>query len=153
MTGTGPPRVSKYAVALVVLGGAAWAIAGIAFGAMYAACYPSCGSGVAVPGSVAGYPRQALLYLTWDQFYINLYTTVIGLLAIVICLKAFRRGEKWAWYSILVLGVTGLITSAFDYLSWGGWYTGFLSSLPWLLGLLLSARSFFPGKSTPASRA
>ena len=34
-----------------LLGGAAWMIAGIAFGATAAACYPSCGSGVAVTGS------------------------------------------------------------------------------------------------------
>ena len=111
---------------------------------MEAVCYPSCGSEVAVPGSTAGYPSQALLYLTWDQLYINLYTVAIGLLAIAIGLKAFRRVQKWAWYSILVLVVAGLITTAFDYLSWGGWYTGLLSTLPWLLGLLLSAKDFFP---------
>lgn len=135
---------SKYAVALIVFGGMVWAVAGTAFGAMDAACYPSCGSGVAVPGSTAGYPPQALLYLTWDQLYINLYTVAIGLLTIAIGLNAFRRLEKWAWYSILVLVVAGLITTAFDYLSWGGWYTGLLSTLPWLLGLLLSAKDFFP---------
>ena len=136
--------VSKYAVALVVFGGAAWLIAGIAFGAIAAACYPSCGSGVAAPGSVAGYPAQAIINLTWDQFYINFYAAVIGLLAVIIGLKAFKRGEKWAWYSILVLVVMGAVTNVFDYVSWGGWYTGFFTFLPALLGLLISVRSFFP---------
>jgi hypothetical protein len=143
--------VSRYAVALVVLGGAAWTVAGIAFGATAAACYPSCGSGVAAPGSTAGYPPQALLNLTWDQLYINLYAAAIGLLAVVIGLKPFRRGERWAWYSVLVFVVIGVITNVFDYLSWEGWYTGFFAFLPWLLGLLLSAKSFFPRESPTAS--
>jgi len=141
---TNSVSVSKYAVALVVLGGAAWAVAGIVFGATAAACYPSCGSGVAAPGSIAGYPSQALLNLTWDQLYINLYSSIIGLFAIAIGLKAFRRGERWAWYSILVFVINGTVTNVFDYLSWGGWYTGFFAFLPALLGLLLSVRSFFP---------
>jgi hypothetical protein len=142
-----PIIVSKYAVALVVLGGAAWTIAGIAFGVLAAACYPSCGSGVAAPGSVAGYPPQALLNLTWDQFYINFYAGAIGFLALAVGLKAFRRGERWAWYAVLAFGVVGAVTNVFDYVSWGGWYTGFFAFLPALLGLLLSARSFFPGRS------
>ena len=141
---TNSVSVSKYAVALVVLGGAAWAVAGIVFGATAAACYPSCGSGIAAPGSIAGYPSQALLNLTWDQLYINLYSAIIGLFAIAIGLKAFRRGERWAWYSILVFVINGIVTNVFDYLSWGGWYTGFFAFLPALLGLLLSVRSFFP---------
>jgi len=139
-----PRAVSKYAVALVVLGGVAWTVAGITFGATAAACYPSCGSGVAVTGSSVGYPPQALLNLTWDQLYINFYAAAIGLIAILVGVKAFRRGEKWAWYAILVFVIVGIGTSIFDYLSWGGWYTGFFSFLPALLGLLLSAKGFFP---------
>jgi hypothetical protein len=135
------------AVALVVLGGAAWAVAGISFGVLAAACYPSCGSGVAAPGSVVGYPPQALLNLTWNQFYINLYAAVLGFLQVAIGLKAFRRGEKWAWYLMSVFVLNGVITNIFDYVSWGGWYTGFFAFLPALLGLLLSARNFFPGRT------
>jgi hypothetical protein len=135
--------VSKYAVALVVLGGAAWAVAGTVFGVIAAECYPSCGSGVAAPGSTVGYSSEALLNLTWDQFYINTYSAVIGLLAVLIGLNAFRRGEKWAWYAVLILVVNGIITNIYDYLSWGGWYTGFFAFLPMLLGLLLSTRRFF----------
>jgi hypothetical protein len=138
--------VSKYAVALVVLGGVAWAVAGVVFWAVAAACYPSCGSGVAAPGGVVGYPSQALIDLTWDQFYINLYATVIGVFAVIIGLKAFRQGKKWAWYFMLIFVINGMITNVFDYLSWGGWYTGFFAFLPSLLGLILSARGFFPPK-------
>jgi urea transporter len=141
---TARAMVSPYAVGLVVLGGAAWAIAGIAFAAIAAACYPSCGSGVAVTGSAVGLPPQALLNLTWDQLYINFYAASIGLFAILVGVNAFRRGEKWAWYAILGFVVIGVVTSVFDYLSRGRWYTGFFSLLPALLGLLLSVRNFFP---------
>ena len=139
----GQAVVSRYAVALVVLGGAAWTVAGVVFGATAAACFPSCGSGVAVSGSVAGYSVQALTSLTWNQLYINFYAAAIGLFAVLIGIKAFRRGEKWGWYSILFFVVVGVVTSAFDYLSWGGWYTGLFSTLPAVLGLLLSAKGFF----------
>jgi hypothetical protein len=101
---------------------------------------------VAAPGNVSGFPSQAIVDLTWDQFYINLYAAVIGLLAVFVGLKAFRRGERWAWYAMLVFVLNGAVTSVFDYVSWGGWYTGLFAFLPALLGLLLSARSFFPPK-------
>ncbi len=136
-------KVSKYVVALLVAGGLAWLIAGLFFGGSVAISYFSSGSlanaGIATPG----YPAGAVRQLAWDQFYINLYSAVIGLFAIIIGLTAFRQGEKWAWYAILVLVLNGLITSVFDYLSWGGWYTVFATSLPMLLALLFSAKSFF----------
>jgi len=143
------PTVSRYGVALVIVGGGAWLIAGIVFGLVAAACYPSCGSGVVAPGDVAGYSPQALLNLTWDQFYINFYSAALGMLVIAIGLKAFRRGQKWAWYSISVFVIVGVVTNLFDYMSWGGWYTGFFAFLPALLGLLLSANSFFPKVPAP----
>ncbi len=137
-------KISKYAVALLVAGGLAWFIAGLFFGGSVAISYFSTGSlakaGIATPG----YPANAVRQMAWDQFYINLYSAVIGLFAIMIGLTAFRRAEKWAWYATLVLVINGVITSVFDYLSWGGWYTIFITSLPALLALLFSAKSFFP---------
>jgi hypothetical protein len=138
-----PVRVSKYAVGLVVAGGVIWVAAGILYGGMIASCFPSCGSAVLASGSTAGYPPDAVRNLAWDVTYANLYVAAIGLLGIFIGLKAFRRGERWAWYSILVLALTGIMTSLFDYLSWGGWYTFFFFGLLPLLGLVLSAKSFF----------
>ena len=138
-------EVSKYAAALLVANGILWAVAGAVFGGTVAVAFPSYDSLLkAGIGAVAGYPADAVRQLAWDQFYINLYSVVIGLFAIMIGLTAFKRGEKWAWYATLIFVLNGLITSAFDYLSWGGWYTVFLSSLPALLALLLSIRSFFP---------
>ena len=137
--------VSKYAVALLVANGILWVIAGAVFGGTVAIAYPSYDSLLkAGIGAAAGYPAAAVRQLAWNQFYIDLYSVVIGLFSIIMGLTAFKRGEKWAWYATLVFVLNGLITSVFDYLSWGGWYTVFASSLPALLALLLSAKSFFP---------
>jgi hypothetical protein len=135
-------KVSRYTVALLVASGVIWVIAGVAFGGLIAVAYSTHGS-LALAGVGTGDPADAVRQLVWDQFYINLYTAVIGLLAIILGLKAFKRGETWAWYAIMVFVLNGVITSVFDYLSWGGWYTVF-STLPALLALLLSAKSFFP---------
>ena len=143
-------KVSKYAVAFVVAGGVIWVIAAALYGGELVSCFPSCGSAVLASGTTAGYPPQAISNLAWDEFYANLYIAAIGLLAIVIGLKAFRQGEKWAWYAILIFALTGVLTSLFDYLSWGGWYTIFVFGLPPLLGLVLSRKSFFPRKSNQA---
>jgi cytochrome c oxidase subunit IV len=139
-------KVSKYNVALLVANGVVWVIPGVIFGGMVAVAYPSIGSLVKAGVGAAGYPADAVRQLAWDQFYINLYAAVIGLFSIMIGLTAFRRGETWAWFSILVLVLNGLITSVFDYLSWGGWYTVF-ASFPALLALLLSTKSFFPAQA------
>jgi hypothetical protein len=135
-------KVSRYTVALLVASGVIWVIAGVAFGGLIAVAYSTHGS-LALAGVGTGYPADAVRQLVWDQFYINLYTAVIGLLVVILGLKAFKRGETWAWYTIIVFVLNGVITSVFDYLSWGGWYTVF-STLPALLALLLSAKSFFP---------
>jgi len=137
-------KVSKYIVTLLVAGGLLWFIAALFFGVSAAISYFSTGSLVNAGIATPGYSADAVRQVAWDQFYINLYSAVIGLFTIMIGLTAFRRGEKWAWYVTLVLVLNGLITSVFDYLSWGGWYTVFASALPALLALLLSVKSFFP---------
>ena len=135
--------VSKYAVALLVANGILWVIAGAVFGGTVAIAYPSYDALLkAGIGAAAGYPAAAVRQLAWNQFYIDLYSVVIGLFSILVGLTAFKRGEKWAWYATLIFVLNGLITSVFDYLSWGGWYTVF-ASLPALLALLLSMKSFF----------
>jgi len=129
-------KVPKYAVALVLVSGIAWVVAGVVFGGMIAAAYSSHGS-LALAGVGAGYPTSAATQLVWDQFYINLYTAVIGLFAVIIGVTGFRNGERWAWYAMLVFILNGLITGVFDYLSWGGWYTSLVLA-PAMVGLVLS---------------
>jgi hypothetical protein len=141
-------KVPTYAVAFVVLGGVIWVVAGVLYGAEVMAC-SSCGSVVVAPGiDTSGYPPAAIRSLAWADLYANLYVATTGLLAIGIGLTAFRRGERWASYAIGVFVLAGVVTGLLDELSWGGWYTFlFLGLLP-LLGLVLSARSFFARRSS-----
>lgn len=89
-------RVPRYAVALVVLGGAIWVAAAALYSAEVVSCF-SCGPVVVAPGiDTTGYPPGAIRTLAWDALYANLYVATVGLLAIAIGLTAFRRGERWA---------------------------------------------------------
>lgn len=140
---TAGARVSRFAVGLVVAGGAIWVLAGVLYSAQVVSCF-SCGSVVVAPGvGTAGYPLAAIHSLAWDDLYANLYVATVGLLAIAVGLTGFRKGERWAWWATAVFVLAGLLTGLLDYLSWGGWYTVlFLGLLP-LVGLALAARSFF----------
>jgi hypothetical protein len=135
------------------VGGAIWVVAALLYGGLLISCFPACGSAVLPSGSsgTAGFPAQAVQDLAWSDLYACLYIAAIGLLAIAIGLTAFRRGEKWAWYSILVFVLAGAVTGLLDYLSWGGWYTSVAFGLPAGLGLLVSARTFFQRRSTETS--
>jgi hypothetical protein len=111
-------KASKYAVGLVAIGGVIWVLSGAFYGVEIVSCFPACGSLALTPGiSTAGYPPQAVRYLAWDDLYSNLYIAAIGLLAIAIGLKGFRHGEKWAWYSILIVALAGVLTGLLDDLS------------------------------------
>ncbi len=65
----------------------------------------------------------------------------MGLLAVLVGLTAFRRGERWAWAAMAIFALAGLLTAVLDELAWGGWYTFlFLGLLP-TLGVVLAAPS------------
>jgi hypothetical protein len=138
-----PTKPPSYAVFLVIAGGIIWTVGAVLYGALVLSCF-SCGSVVVGPGAgTAGFPPSAIRSLAWDDLYSNLYVAVIGILAIAVGLRAFRRGERWAWYAVAVFVLAGMLTGLLDYMSWGGWYTFLFLGLPPLLGLVLSAKSFF----------
>jgi len=64
----------------------------------------------------------AVHVLAWDALYANLYVAVIGVLAVVIALTAFRRGDRWAWFAMAVFAFAGIGTAVLDQFAWGGWY-------------------------------
>jgi hypothetical protein len=138
-------RVPLLPVALVVGGGAIWVLAAALYSVEVVSCF-TCASAVVAPGiDTTGYPSSAIRTLAWDALYANLYVATAGLLAIAMGARPLRRRERWAWYAIAVFVLAGAVTGLLDYLSWGGWFTFLLLGLPPLLGLALSARSFFPG--------
>ena len=139
---TTPP---KLAVALVVLGGVIWLLAGVAYGAAVAAC-STCAEWVVADGvDTSTFSPAAVQNLAWADLYATLYLATFGLLAIVIGLTAFRRGEGWAWVAIAIMLLAFLLTAVIDELAWGGWYTFLGLGVVPLLGLLLSARGFLGG--------
>lgn len=132
-----------YAVILVLASGIIWVVAAVLYGAQVLSCF-SCGAVVTGPGvNTTGFPPSAIRTLAWDALYSNLYVATIGLLVVALGLRAFRRGERWAWYAMAVFALAGVLTALIDYVSWGGWYTYLFLGLPSLLGLILSAKSFF----------
>ena len=146
-------RVPRYAVALVLLGGALWVFSGVVYGAQVASC-SSCASVVLPPGvDSSSYSAAAMHNLAWDDLYADMYIATVGLLVIAIGTSAFRRGHRWAWYSMVVFVLAAALTSLLDQLSWGGWHTFlFLGMVP-LLGVILSAKSFFAGDPKPDTLA
>ena len=152
----GAPRL---AVALVVAGGAVWVFSAIAYSAVVATCF-TCASAVVAAGvDTSDYSAAAVRTLAWDALYANLYVAAIGVLAVLVGLTAFRRGERWALLAMAVFAGAGVLTAVLDELAWGGWYTFlFLGLLP-CLGVALAARprqrptgSSAPSVSTPESR-
>ena len=148
---TSPRRISRYAVALVVLGGVIWVIAALFYSAEVISC-PTCGDVVVAPGvDTTGYSAAAIRTLAWDDLYANVYVGTIGLLAIAIGLTGFRRGERWAWVAIAVFALAGILTAVIDQLAWRGWFTFLFLGLVPLAGLVLSARDFFGRRSGPGA--
>lgn len=143
MSAQPPPQVPRLAVALVVLGGLIWVAAAVFYSLEIVAC-PTCADVVVAPGvDTTGYSAAAIRTLAWDGLYANLYVATVGLLATVIGLTAFRRGERWAWVAIAVFVLAGVLTAAIDELSWGGWFTFLFLGLTPLAGFALATRSFF----------
>ena len=132
-------RPTRLAVALVVGGGVVWILAAVAYSVVVATCF-TCASAVVAAGvDTSDYSAGAVRTLAWDALYANLYVAVIGVLAVIIGLTGFRRGERWAWFAVAVFALGGLLTAVLDQLAWGGWYTFlFLGLLP-AAGALLAA--------------
>ncbi len=140
--------VPRLAVALVAGGGAIWVLSAIAYSTVVVTCF-SCGSAVVAAGvDTSDYSAGAIRTLAWDALYANLYVATVGLLAVLIGLTAFRRGERWAWVAMAVFALAGIGTAVLDELAWGGWFTFlFLGLLP-LAGVLWAAPSILRSRSS-----
>lgn len=142
--------VPTVAAALVAAGGAVWVLSAVAYSVVVVTCF-TCGSAVVAAGvDTADYSAGAIRTLAWDALYADTYVAAIGLLAVLVGLTAFRRGERWAWLAMAVFAAAGVLTAVLDELAWGGWYTFlFLGLLP-CLGVGLAARRVLGSPRTAA---
>lgn len=58
-------------------------------------------------------PKTAAYFVVLYRMY-GIFNVAFGLMAIAITLTAFRRGERWAWWALLV-GYTITLVSAISY--------------------------------------
>jgi len=72
---------------------------------------------------------------------------VVGVFTTVVSYLPYRKGEKWAWYTMWYLPVWGLLEAISSYTNGGGsWVTETAFLLVGLAALLLPYRKFFPRK-------
>ncbi len=120
--------------------------------------------GTLLGGPSFGRPFESRTGVTWDQFVasnpriasyydfqvrgISALGAIAGILIMAISLTSYRRGDRWAWYTLWTIpAITGLLYAMqlvdpqFD------WFFGVIA----LIGLLLPYRKFFPSKGTSAA--
>jgi hypothetical protein len=101
---------------------------------------------------VASNPQAANLIgdaVIYSQRVLGAFLLSLAVVILAVSLKSYRRGEKWAWYALLVLPLSFGVRAAIEI------GLGFYSDLPlWtsfivvsLLGLILPYRKIFPRKS------
>jgi hypothetical protein len=135
----GPRRPARLAVGLVVGGGAVWICSAVAYSLVVVSCF-TCASAVVAAGvDTSDYSAGAVRTLAWDALYANLYVVAVGVLATLVGLTAFRRGERWAWFAMAVFALAGIITAVLDEIAWGGWYTYLFLGLMPSAGVALAA--------------
>ncbi len=92
-------------------------------------------------------------------FGIRLYGmafTGLNIFGLAIILKSFRKGERWAWYSLWYYPIFYLALSFFQqtvYHPFGpiAIYLAILFAIVYAIGLLLPYRKFFPKKQLSAA--
>ncbi|MHA2428705.1 MAG: hypothetical protein ACXADB_11845 [Candidatus Hermodarchaeia archaeon] len=87
---------------------------------------------------------ELVRYHYWEM---GLLKTSWSLFVLAVTLTGFRRGERWAWYTLWLVPIC-LISYAIFYAGWFGGVNESLESIPIitisLIGLILPYRKFFP---------
>ncbi|MDE1854624.1 MAG: hypothetical protein KGI38_12895, partial [Thaumarchaeota archaeon] len=107
-------------------------------------------------GPASAYSAQATNDLVRATQLIGVLLILGGILVFALGWKAFRGGDKWAWYTIAALPIISVIIADVDYLGNGAlvptvWASFFSLGFFPLLSLLISIRSFFPKEKTTYS--
>ncbi len=151
MPNTTPTRkVPRYAVGLIVVGGAIWVFAALS-GAITQRLSGIPSLGTSGGNGIVGYPPHAVSDLLWGGYIAFIFVAALGVIAILIGLTAFRNGERWSWFAMLTFLGAGTLNAIADGLEWGGWFTFLFYGLAPFLGVVQSIRGFFPGQ--PRSHA
>ena len=89
-------------------------------------------------------------FVRWLYGAMGLLKTSWSFLVLAITLTGYRKGEKWAWYTLWLVPIL-LVSSALFNASFVGDFSLTLEWIPItsisLLGLLLPIRKFFPRKT------
>lgn len=92
---------------------------------------------------IRDFSQNLLDFMTYLNRWFGLYRMSFGLFFCVTALIPYRKGEKWAWYAMLVIGGINMFgTLALTYIglevsSAGGNITSFIL---WIVGLALPAK-------------
>ncbi len=123
------------------------------------------------PGELLEIDAQLLAGMSWNELealsplatdlvrlnygFMGLLKTSWSFLVLAITLTGYRRGEKWAWYTLWLVPAL-LVWCAFYNVSFIGDVNQALQWIPVttvsLLGLLLPYRKFFPKSRVPSRR-
>ena len=79
------------------------------------------------------------------------FATTVG--ALFILFVGFKKGQAWAWWALLAIGIFGWVYGFVRFLILGDTrnIVGFaIGIVLWLIGILLPIRAFFPKKPTAA---
>jgi hypothetical protein len=119
-------------------------VTGLAFG--YSSEAPSNILAGAVSAST---PRATLNLLNYVSRGNALATLFLMILLLVVAFTGYRRGQPWAWYVILWLFASAIAASTLEVIEGQNNFAGFLIlGVPFVLGLLLPYRKFFPKRQT-----
>lgn len=92
---------------------------------------------------------EATELVSYHYFEMGLLKISWSLFVLAIALTGYRRGERWAWYTMWLVPIC-LVSYAIFYAYWFGGVSVPMESVPIisisLLGLLLPYRRFFPGE-------
>ena len=135
-------KVPGYAVGLVVGAGALWVLLPL-FGIVFQDFSGTAVLGTSGATGVQGYPPRAVSDLLWAGYLAGILGVALGLMTILIGLSAFKKGERWAWYAVLIIPAIGAVAAFNDERQFGGWWTFLWTGVPSLLGLLLATPAIF----------
>ena len=101
---------------------------------------------------LANSPKTAELYIITKKL-IGFFLLLLSIVILFITNHSYKKGEKWAWYSLLITGIFiwgGLLGYRFliGYLASAGIITFILGTVLFIVGIIIPAKEILGKKST-----